>query len=295
MPFLRAVLSVLIVFVHLAPRLHSPLLHPLQELGAPIVSVFLFISGFGLYKSYLAKGEAYLQSFFRVRITRLLIPALLTLLLFYLVCWTPDRQFTKEWQLAITKGILPLPQLWYVFEILYYYLLFYFAFRIIPSRFRFFALFLGAAVFIYMTIHAGYDQCWWICSLSFPAGVLFSKRENNIYAHYGPVLLFSVITFFVLYFTGNRFIWIGCYLFIPSIVALLVSVLPLERYSGRIILFLASISYELFLCHEISLRFFRGAFIYLESDVLFTLAAVAGSILLAALIHWVSSSFIASR
>ena len=59
----KALMALLIVADHLNFFLDLGWLRPARELGAPIVSMFFFISGFGLVRSYQGQGPAYLKSF----------------------------------------------------------------------------------------------------------------------------------------------------------------------------------------------------------------------------------------
>ena len=62
---LKGILAVLIVLHHLTYEIKSPLLQPFHSWGAPIVSVFFFISGYGLMTSYKNKGKHYLSGFIK--------------------------------------------------------------------------------------------------------------------------------------------------------------------------------------------------------------------------------------
>lgn len=62
--FLKCVLSILIVLFHLHNQIPVGLLKYLDNFGPPIVSLFFFLSGYGLMVCREKKGEKYLDTFF---------------------------------------------------------------------------------------------------------------------------------------------------------------------------------------------------------------------------------------
>jgi RHS repeat-associated protein len=66
-PF-RGILALFIILHHIYLYGHYPALSEFKSWGAIAVSIFLFVSGYGLNKSYLLKGTAYLSDFLKKRI-----------------------------------------------------------------------------------------------------------------------------------------------------------------------------------------------------------------------------------
>jgi hypothetical protein len=82
---LKAILSVILILVHSNMYIESPFLLQFKALGAPIVSIFLFISGYGLINSYISKGEKYFDAFFTKRIWHILKPFILINVIFQFI------------------------------------------------------------------------------------------------------------------------------------------------------------------------------------------------------------------
>ena len=79
---LRGLLAVGIVLHHISQRVIQAApdvtgISQFEYFGAPIVMVFFFMSGYGLMKSLQVKGMAYLDGFFKSRMTKVAFPLVL--------------------------------------------------------------------------------------------------------------------------------------------------------------------------------------------------------------------------
>ena len=86
---LRGVLALCIVLHHLSLRLMYMIpeasffnLSEFIKWGEPIVSVFFFMSGYGLIKSFLKKGTNYLDGFLTGRLSKIMIPYIICCVLY---------------------------------------------------------------------------------------------------------------------------------------------------------------------------------------------------------------------
>ena len=292
MPVLKASLALLIVMAHFTFFIESRYLAPFREIGPSVVALFIFISGYGLSLSYDKKGRAYLDHFLSRRLLQILIPAGVALLLHYLLNGSPSGSWLTDASKVFREGIFPLPQLWFVGAITYYYLLYYFAYKYLPYPLKRIGLWVGALVFLVLTCAAGYDRCWWICALAFPTGASFFARENQLFTFCKRSLLHLIACLALLavltlccFLTGNPYIWTLCYVFIPVFAALLIAILPIDRIQGAVVRWLGSIYYEIYLCHGIAMAFLRGERFYIQSDGLFVLLVFALTLILASLLH----------
>lgn len=291
---LKAVMALLIVADHLTFYMDAWWLRPFRELGAPIVSMFFFISGYGLSKSYAAKGKAYLDSFFRRRIWKVILPALIALVFYYILLWDPARPYGVEWRNLILHGVPVLPHSWFVVAIVAFYLGFYVSYNFLPDRWKIWGVLSGTLVWMAVTLLAGYDWCWWISSLAFPTGLFFARYEQHIYAfcercprNYLLLVGALILAFLALYLTRNEYIWTLCYVLIPLIVALIIARLPLERMNWRWLAFIAGISYEIYLCQGIPMMFFQQK-VVIQQPVLYVVTVYLTVIVLASIVHYLS-------
>ena len=291
----KALMALMIVASHLNNYLDLSWLKPFRELGAPIVAMFFFISGFGLVRSYQRKGRAYLKHFLRNKFFRIVLPALLALILFYLLLWDPGRNYASEWKNLLLYGTPVLPHSWFVEAIVFFYLIYFCSFKFLPGKWKAAGLLAGTLAWMAATILAGYDWCWWICSLAFPSGAFFAQKEKDIYAfcearpwRYYALLGVMSIVFLALYLPRNPYLWTLCYILIPTIVALIVARLPLGKLHGPVIMFISGISYEIYLCQGIPMELFRDVF-QIQSPLLFIIAVYALTILFAFAVNKLSS------
>lgn len=77
---LRGILAILVILCHTIYYYQSYcnfVATDLGLIGAPSVSCFFFLSGYGLMTSMKYKGKNYLQCFFKKRLSKLLIPLLI--------------------------------------------------------------------------------------------------------------------------------------------------------------------------------------------------------------------------
>ena len=142
---LKAILAVLIVADHLTFHISADWIQPMRKWGTPIVSLFLFVSGYGLLKSYLSKGSAYLTHFLKNRILKVIVPALVAYLIYCLICWRHH-----DWSLEISRlfvnGEPLLPYSWFVEVIVLLYLGFWIIYSFLPEKYRTAAVLLWALV-----------------------------------------------------------------------------------------------------------------------------------------------------
>ncbi len=270
---IRAICALVIVAGHLAIPVGSRWLQPFLELAACSVAIFLFISGYGLAKSYTAKGASYLETFFTKRVWKVLWPAIVALVLWYILVPDPNRNCLNDLYMTFRRGSPPLAQLWYVIEILFFYLSFWASYRFLPHRWRVPALWLCAILLIITTLSLGFTRNWWVHAFAFPAGVSYMYLEENILSWANErkanslLALIALLAFFVLfYLSGNQYLWILCYVVVPLACTVVSSLLPIEKLNGPIIRFLGKVSYEIYLFHGIAIAVLRGSRIYIQSD-----------------------------
>lgn len=299
---LKAVFVLIIVLGHISYYLDAPVFRVFHQLGAPAVAVFFFVSGFGLVRSFQMKGKGYLQGFFRSRILRILLPALVLFFVHLLLCGNGGKSFPEMLEQLFKYGITIPPQYWFLFVILFDYLLFWCTFRWLPSDFHLPVLFIGAILFIAGTVLAGYDRCWWICGLTFPTGAVFAQHEDRIRLFLGksPLrftlgMVLGSVLLIVTFLTHSPFVWTLSYVAICWIVALIVSAVPFDRVRWPVLGFLGTVSYEIYLSHITALDFLRSGRVYVSQNWLYILLAFALTLFLSGLVHFLCARLFPKR
>lgn len=193
---LQGFTAVCIMFHHMAQKTGAPWhesrvivygLEPFVQVGYYFVAVFLFCSGFGLYKSFKAKPD-YLKHFPRRRILPIVVA-------FYLSEWIytgvralmGEKMNTGKLIAYLTGAQLANTNAWYVIAIPFFYLFFWLAFRFCKREGTAIA-WVTVGILAYMVLGALVDHNdWWMCgewwyntALVFVLGILFGKYEKTI-------------------------------------------------------------------------------------------------------------------
>lgn len=264
---LKVICAIVIVIHHTSYYLpNSIFTHIFRPIGYLPVGVFFFISGYGLLYS-LFNNPDYLLTFFTKRIRSILIPALTGLTLYFI-----STKTTFSFNLFF-HGALPYSHYWYVVVIFLLYLLFYFIFRFINKKSKG-VMIISSLLIIYVGI-AGIlkiDSYWYNTIFAFPCGMLFSLYENYRGGEIlqkkliFPILLLFLISTSLKYGRANvdnyENIWVLRCTNIPGVMNLITlissSSLPMLLYCLKLdikknifIKILSSISYEMYLIHNL--------------------------------------------
>lgn len=288
---IKGLLAIIIILDHLSFSLQTSTLDVFRVLGPPAVSLFLAFSAYGLHKSYLQKGAAYLKGYFGKRIWKVLFPALLATLLYYLIIWNPNRSLLLDIKNTFLRGSPPLPQLWFVIEIIVFYLFFWVSYKLLGKK-GIAGLVLGALLIFAWTYSAGFSRNWWITVLAFPTGAIVAEYERPLFdfceksfLHWTGVEIVLGVVFVLLYLSGQPLFWSLCYVVIPVAGILFVARLPRRFFDKRLLVSCGAISYELYLCHQIPIEFYKDSRLSIASDLPYALAVIATSFVLAFLLH----------
>lgn len=294
---LKGVLAVLVVLHHLYQRSAAGLLYPLfDNVGVLCVSLFFFLSGYGVQKSYDRK-PGYRRAILRRRIPSVLMPYLCLILIYWLFSGVEGPLLTPG---QVAEGFLrgqPVDSYsWYIVCILWLYLGFWLSVTLCPeSRLgRIGLLVLACLGWVGLCRKLEYMGYWYNAILLFPAGSLFAAYERSITgffkAHYLPLLAASVLGF-CLFFplaliaaledTNILLHWPGCCCF----VALALLVLMKWRLCNPALRFLGEISFEIYSIHGLFLRLFRSPVLWLEGEALWGAAVLMCTIPTAWVLH----------
>ncbi len=258
-----------------------------NSFGILFTSIFFFFSGFGLYKRFKTGGN-YLRDFRRRRFPRILIPFLITNIIY--ICVLFSSRISAVWQGFTAIFGIPLlnGNAWFVIELLLLYLAFYVSFRLIRSeRTAMICITLYTVLMITCSLLLGHSsgsvnrrwfmgEWWYNTTFLFVVGMFVAKHETRVRSvmekRYRLLLLLAVILLIGWYvleqFVEGRFgyykEWAGHPGYPEKLITLLVqivlcilflSVLLLVNlkveFHNRVLLFLGGISYELYLIHGV--------------------------------------------
>ncbi len=172
--YLKLILTLAILWHHLPP-LGEPLVDHLGGVaGRYGVSAFFFLSGFGLMAGLRGQGrEAYFRSFFRRRLSKLLVPLILAFGCYAIFRWEHLGwdYFLSNWE----HGHNFVSFSYFVEELCTLYILFYLIFRFFSQRIGLLLAWCSSALLMYIYASLNYHEHWWISTLAFPSGVTLAS------------------------------------------------------------------------------------------------------------------------
>lgn len=124
---MKGISIICIILHHIVQQILNPgILTPFKGIGYLFVSIFLFLSGYGLMKSYMKK-ENYLQDFKKRRLMKIYMPFLLVNLVHLIInIFIKGKEYTfKSFLFNLTGMHLMSSAMWYMITILFWYLIFY--------------------------------------------------------------------------------------------------------------------------------------------------------------------------
>ena len=293
MPILKVVMAFVIILGHLSYKDSSVWILPFRYLGAPFVSMFLFISGYGMWHSFLSNHGLSFSSTLK-RIWKIVLPYLFTVLLYYTIVRLPSGEFNIDVLEAIMTGTSKQSHLWFVFAIIYLYLSFFLCTRFHRRCTIILSLFAITALTIALLRKVGYDRCWWVSLMAFPTGCLYSMYKDRINGaifknrlRYCLAMAAAIVGVGVSYLPGVEVLYSISHIFIPIVIALVVIQLPIEKLNNRFTMHLGSISYEIYLCQLIAMDALQLFFPSIPPAV-YVLCTIVLTVLLAELVSFAS-------
>lgn len=271
----------------------------LSSMGILFTSIFFFCSGYGLIYSVNTK-ESYLKNFIRHRLITVLVPFFTanTIAVLIRVFYEKIQMSSIQVVQCVTGYVLINGNGWYIVEIFFIYLAFYFIFTIVKNK-KVASVILGlsAVLLVYIGYKRGHDtsslgnhwfkgEWWYNSTIVFILGVIFANCKDRlipVIKRYYKVLL---ITFSILFFVSfyieeiirkrygyynnarviggmdGKFITLLSQMILCVLFMCLVLLINVRvRIGNKILTFISTISMELFLVHGLFINniiSFRG-------------------------------------
>lgn len=298
---LRGVMAIAIVYHHLAQKslLQAETGSPMR-IGFLVVSVFFFLSGYGLQKSHM-RSEQYQKGFLLRRIPQVLFPYIIVTALFWLMYAADGKVWSfKDVILSIVHGDPIVSFSWYIINIL----IFYVAFWLLMVLFRKKNLLMIIGAVVWFAAYAAfcekmnYPSYWYSSSHLLIIGMIWAVYEDKILEfikkRYALLFTVSLILFAGLYFIKTFYSDAIPFKAAPLILTMAVSLLFViciilyslkVRFGNRIMEFLGDCSLEIYLIQGIFIMGLRGNRIYIENELLWAFLSIAGSVALGYVLH----------
>ena len=170
----------------------------LQAIGYLSVACFFFLSGYGLYASYLAKRDTYIDTFMKFKIIPFykVICLYVSLYLVFNFVQGGELSFGKIVK-SLTFGGTIIANGWYLQVQLILYMLFFITFKIFHNKKLFFVFMecMLLCIYLYAT---GYRSTWYEGIMAFPLGMAWyaQKQKRIILGDKKKAVLISLVVFF---------------------------------------------------------------------------------------------------
>ncbi len=287
----RGFFALVVVLHHLSQRTEAGLLlRVFTKLGNPATAVFFFLSGYGLQKSYLEKQGSYSRGFLLRRFRSVLLPYM-TVTLLYRLIHGGGRSLSGN----VLAGDPTLPFSWYLISILSFYLVFWLLMRLCGERYS--LMILGGCVwnlcYTAFCVKMGYGAWWYTASHLLPIGMCWAVYEERLVDIVGKTngrwaLAAGLLPAAAWVLSGSRVLpasllaGIRAVLFVLGILLVSMKV----RVGNRVLDFLGGISLEIYLTQGLFMDCLRGASLYLESDLMYSVLVLTGTVLSGAALHF---------
>lgn len=256
---LRGMLVLLVLFHHLPP-LENPIAHFVQSYsGRYAVALFFFLSGYGLMLQCQNKRDTFFSTFFKRRYTKLLLPYIL----FYIVYIILKGEYSLSLCVKnFMTGENVVPFAYFVEELVILYLLFYFIFKKVDAFRGVIYLFIATFFLMGVLYCTAWKEHWWVSSLGFPMGALvcfYRDKLCRINLVSCSLLILSCVALVLARYSDILAIRVACFSFItcPAVCLAVSMLLPMVKWTAckcSILLYIGSISYELYLVQGIVLK-----------------------------------------
>lgn len=260
---LRGILALMIVFHHFPvffPRDYA-YINVADGWGGAICSLFFLFSGYGVTKSYVAKGDAYIKGFLSKRLPKIVIPASIVLGGHILVRFMIGGGDLGLLVSDISNILSVLSHYWFIYTLFIFYFVFYLSFRFFRNAvYGTLVVCVAAIIYYYVTKEVlRYSENWWNSIHGIAIGSIIANMEpkvkpwleNNktMYRHFVSVIILIVCTYNI----------IGCYLFfLPAWGTVFFFLLPFFVYvcnsfiqipTSAVFCWMGKISLEIYLVH----------------------------------------------
>ena len=277
---MKGLAALVVVIHHCCQRMSNPgILILFRYMGNLSVSLFFFYSGFGLMKSYNYK-ENYLKSLWVNRIPKIIIPFILSNIIFIVIYIIIGERFDIYEVFLYILGFKLIDDFkWYIISSIILYIIFYFMFKYLKKIKAILVILFSIIIYAVICRIIGTGTWWYKSIFCFFIGILVAEYYDFLFNYLrNRYLLFTSVTIilFILIcglniINGNIIMSIiSSVLFVLSCIYILMKI---EIRNG-IIKFIGSISYEIYLLHRIpleGLKSINNNYIYLIITVLLSI------------------------
>ena len=307
---LRGFLALGIIFHHLSPLVKTgEEFSNFSYMGTYIVSIFFFLSAYGLYVQNESK-ENYLDNFLEKRLSKIMVPFFIISLIYMFARFVNGQLMDLNFFINLfKKGSTIIYNGWFVDIIILMYVFFYISFKFFQNKLLSIVLnTIFIICYICLAIKLGYSFWWYNSVLPFIIGLIWAKNQNKIDRFLDRYYFIAIILVTVLLFFSHKYNILLKYVHLEDsysyalaanldniIFTIYFIILFLKKinFSNVYLTLIGRISFELYMIHGLVISILEKIFVSSRvNDVLFTFFVLMISLILAWIINKLVNRFI---
>jgi len=298
---MRGFFALLVLMHHISQVTTDGLLFSnLNYIGFLPVSIFFFLSGYGLQKSHM-NTEDYKNGFLIKRVIKILIPYVIVTFLFWILYLANGFFFSvKDVFVFAIKGNPIATHSWFIISIMAFYFIFWLLMLLFNKHHgrMIVGAFIWNVVYVLFCFGMIYGVWWYDASIVFVFGMLWAYKEKSILPFvkkYYKIVLFLVIEMFLIcFFVRDKSIALDPLnykdIILTMISAILFSIIVLLinlkiKFKCKTLAKIGEISLELYLVHGLFILGLRSNIIYIKNDSAYAFLCIIGSLILGKIFH----------
>ena len=306
---LRGFLALGIIFHHLSPLVKTgEEFSNFSYMGTYIVSIFFFLSAYGLYVQNESK-ENYLDYFLEKRLSKIMVPFFIISLIYMFARFVNGQLMDLNFFINLfKKGSTIIYNGWFVDIIILMYVFFYISFKFFQNKLLSIVLnTIFIICYICLAIKLGYSFWWYNSVLPFIIGLIWAKNQNKIDRFLDRYYFIAIILVTVLLFFSHKYNILLKYVYLEDsysyalaanldniIFTIYFIILFLKKinFSNVYLTLIGRISFELYMIHGLVISILEKIFVSSRvNDVLFTFFVLMISLILAWIINKLVNRF----
>lgn len=259
-----------------------------KELDQLIVVPFLFYSGYGIMRSILAKGKAYVTGIPKNRIFKVWYHFAIAVALYWIVSLLLQKNYAPlRVALSFTGWDSIGNSNWYIFATLWMYAFTWLAFTLLPNKHGLAAGLTVALSVGYILVLQNHKGIWWYdTALVYPAGLLYGLYGEKLEKHLTGILprllaLAICAGLFALSFHLQEILLLRQAMAV-FFALLVLCITMLVKISNPVLLFLGKYTFEIYILQRIPMLLLRSV---IPNNYLYLAAGFAASLLVAVGFH----------
>ena len=298
--YYRGFFAIVVLFHHLAQNTDKGIIfHKFYLVGYMAVAFFFFLSGYGLQKSYMTKGEAYRKSFLFKRIPQIFIPFIIITVLYWIAYLYEGHFYTiGEIFSELSKGNTITLNSWYIVNILLFYLVYWVLMTVFKEKYVLMIVgaFLWNIAYVFFCMNMGFGEWWFNATHLLIVGMIWALYEKKItvaikktYLFTTPVIWIIFLTLFLFKYykvinTSEFHFIVKFFIAFFFVLAMLLFFFKVQ-IGNKVLSFLGDISLEIYLTQGLFIMLLHGNHINIENDFLYSVCVIILTIALSYLLH----------